>query len=362
MQIVHVVVPLIALALNLLFTPLILYLSHRNEWYDEKNHRKVHTRNVPRLGGVGIFAAFLPALLIGMAVLTDGSFQEVFAAYLPAILGLVLIHATGLIDDFRNLPAIYKFIAQLIAAFLITLAPLRLTELWLPFMEAPLELGPFGYPLTVLWIVAVANAVNLIDGIDGLAGGFSAIAILGTGLIGLFLLQNETLALIAFALFGALVGFLFFNLPPARIFMGDSGSLTVGFLLAAVPLAGSVTAVGGVNTEINFGIIPIVTLLFLPIVDMITAIARRIRKGQPIYMADREHVHHKLIDRGLSAGAILRIMYGYTLLTALCAAAWFVLPRPLAVVCVAVVWGGSIGIVLLLDGQRRREQLEPGTQ
>jgi UDP-GlcNAc:undecaprenyl-phosphate GlcNAc-1-phosphate transferase len=361
MQISHLIVVSLALALSLIFTPLILNFSHRHEWYDEKNHRKVHTRDIPRLGGVGIFVAFLPALIIGMSIVSNGTFADRLTAYLPAILGLVLIHLTGLIDDFRNLRAAIKLVAQLAAAFLVTLSPLRITVLWIPLLETHLSLGLFAYPVSVLWIVAVANAVNLIDGTDGLAGGFSAIAVLATGLIGLFVLGNPTLAIIAFALFGALLGFLFFNFPPARIFMGDSGSLTVGFLLAAIPLASALEA-GASGPVDGFGMIPIVTILLLPILDMITAIARRLRKGQPIHMADREHVHHKLIDRGFSARAILAVLYSYTAVTGLSAVAWFLLPPALGVSSVAVVWLGSLGIVLFLDGERRKARRNAGAQ
>lgn len=352
MQLTHIIVPFIAFVVNLVLTPIILYLSHRNEWYDEKNHRKVHTRDVPRLGGLGIFTAFVLALVAGAALGGGDELGNTLLRYSPAVAALLLIHIAGLIDDFTNLRAVYKLFAQLLAAFLVTLAPLRITTLWIPFTEIYISLGILSIPITMLWIVSIANAVNLIDGVDGLAGGFASIAALGTGLISFFILGNHGVSIVAFALFGALLAFLLFNLPPARIFMGDGGSLTVGFLLAAIPLGDGLSGVR-LNVGEHFGVIPIATLLLLPIMDMITSIARRLRKKKPIHMADREHIHHKLIDMGMSSSKILAALYSYSVLTALSAAIWFLLPVNVGFIFIALIWLLSlVGTIRLESGSR----------
>lgn len=312
-------------------------LSHKFEWYDEKNDRKIHTEDTPRLGGVGIFLSFL--IVVAVILLTRRGFAEP-SRYLPLIGGIVIIHFLGLLDDFINLVAARKFLLQLLAAVIVSLGPFRIDAIALPFVSGAIELGWAAYPITVLWIVSISNAVNLIDGADGLAGGVSAIAALFLGTIAAHS-GNVTLALLAFALVGSIVGFLVYNFPPARIFMGDSGSLLLGFLLATLPLV-------GFSEGAPFPAIPVITLLFLPIIDTLMAIIRRISRGQPVHQADREHIHHLLIDRGFGPRKLLVSIYTAGALLGLTALSWFLLPTPFNGMVDLLVWFAAIVISLAL--------------
>lgn len=331
-----------AFVLNLLLIPAVMTLSHRFEWYDEKNDRKIHTEDTPRLGGVGIFLSFL--IVVAVVLLTRGGFREP-GRYLPLIAGTVIIHFLGLLDDFINLVAARKFLLQVLAAVIVSLGPFRIDAIALPFMEGALELGWAAYPVTIIWIVSISNAVNLIDGADGLAGGVSAIAALFLGTIAAHS-GNLTLALFSFALVGSVVGFLVYNFPPARIFMGDSGSLLLGFLLATLPLV-------GFTEGAPFPAIPVITLLFLPIIDTLLAIVRRLSRGQPVHQADREHIHHRLIDRGFGPRKLLVSIYAGGALLGLTALSWFVLPPPFNGIVDFFVWGAVITVTLGLGKKER---------
>ncbi|MFP4534223.1 MAG: MraY family glycosyltransferase [Spirochaetaceae bacterium] len=318
-------------------------LSHRFEWYDQKNPRKIHTEDTPRIGGVGIFFSFM----IAAAVVLISRGEDVRAVrYLPLLGGVVIIHFLGLLDDFINLVAPRKFLLQLLAGLVVTLGPFRIDALAIPFSETSIPLGWLAYPITVLWIVSISNAVNLIDGADGLAGGVSAIVALFIGVIASHS-GNATLALLAFALVGATVGFLVYNFPPAKIFMGDSGSLLLGFLLATLPLVGFTEGAA-------FPAIPVITLLFIPILDTLMAIIRRLRRGLPVHQADREHIHHRLIDRGFGPRKLLLTIYSAAAILGLTALSWFVLPVPYNGVVDLLVWVVAIWISLALGRSGRR--------
>lgn len=288
-----------ALAVNLGITPIIIRLARSRGWYDLPNGRKIHTYPIPRLGGVGIFLslcaaavllAFFPAYAQGWRSLL------VLAAFL-------LIHALGLLDDFHNLEAALKFVLQLVAAALVVAAGFTIHRLGLPGIGS-LELGWFAWPLTLIWIVGLSNAMNLVDGVDGFAGGIAAMAALALGAVA-FAQGRPFAALLAAALLGAVVGFLAYNFPPARIFMGDSGSLLLGFLLATLPLLGgdAVKAPEGLTLEIAGTI----TILAIPVLDTAAAIVRRLREGKPIYAPDKQHLHHKLLALGLGDRAIFAV-------------------------------------------------------
>lgn len=325
--------------------PAILKLSHRFEWYDEMNARKIHTEDTPRLGGVGIFLSFL--ILSAVILLSRLELAEA-ARYLPLLLGVVIIHFLGLLDDFINLIAPKKFFLQLLAALVVSLGPFKIDHLAMPFFDGSIALGWIAYPVTIVWIVSISNAINLIDGADGLAGGVSAIAALFIGTIAAHA-GSMTLALLAFALVGSVVGFLVYNFPPARIFMGDSGSLLLGFLLATLPLL-------GFNQGSGFPAIPVITLLFLPILDTIMAIVRRLSRGLPVHQADREHIHHRLIDRGFGPRKLLLTIYSASALLGLTALSWFILPPPYNGVLDILVWIAAVWISVAL-GKRPKHRL-----
>jgi UDP-GlcNAc:undecaprenyl-phosphate GlcNAc-1-phosphate transferase len=350
---------------NVGLTPLIIFLAHRNHWYDELNHRKIHTEDIPRLGGFGIFMGMLlsavvafamstgqPGLPAGLPVDTAGvaGFWMLMVYFSPVIGGMIIIHLVGLVDDFRNLRAILKLIIQIVAAIVVTLGPFRIERITVPFIWYTVELGLLGYPVTVLWIVAVSNAVNFIDGIDGLAGGSSAITVLFLAVIALLVGQGVT-ALLAIGIFGSLVAFLMFNGPPARIFMGDSGSYVLGFALGVFPL---ILADGTGN---SLDMIPAITLLAIPILDMATSVLRRMRRGKHPFSADREHVHHRLMDRGLGTWRILAVIYGTCIVLGVAAVSWYMLPKNMGMGITLAVWSvcGTLVLWLSWSGRRRAD-------
>jgi len=325
-----------AFLLNLLILPVVLRLAHRYKWYDRPDSRKIHTGLIPRIGGPGLFLSFvLSSLLVALALprLGGGPMLEPRLAALFA--GMALMHLVGLYDDFKSLRVLWKFMLQLAAAAIIASGGFLIRSVALPYLGV-LHLGPAAYPLTVVWLVGIANAVNLIDGMDGLAGGIGAFAAAAMGAIAL--LQGSSRgAVLAFALLGALLAFLLFNFPPARIFMGDSGRLFLGLTLAALALA------GGIPRSAAFGslIVP-VTLLTVPILDTATAILRRLRHRRSIISPDKQHIHHKLLAMGLSERQILTVIYGLCAYLALVAVTSVVLPKEINVYLIVVVWVGSL--------------------
>lgn len=320
-----------AFAFNLTIIPLILWIAHYRGWYDRNDDRKVHTEDTPRLGGLGIFLAFLIMVVVGSQVVSTATTGSITGRLLPVFVGLTIVFLTGLVDDFRSIPALLKFFLQITAAIVVTLGGFLIDEVALPMGLSTLRFGVFAYPVTVLWIVALVNAMNFIDGLDGLAGGTAAIASFFTAVLGVTLGQ-PAVAVAGFALFGAVAGFLVFNYPPAKLFMGDSGSYTLGFLLAVLPL------LGGGMAATEFGLVPTVTLLFVPILDTLAAILRRMRKGIPVYHPDREHLHHKLLDLGFSTKRVLALVYGAGILSGFAALSWILLPLGARAAIVGTFW------------------------
>ncbi len=326
----------VALAVSLASIPLVIRLADRKGWYDLPNGRKVHTSPLPRLGGVGIFAALLVALLVGVALSTPRGGTEVFGfdrRLLFVLAGFLLIFATGLVDDFRNLRAPLKFLLQVVAGALVTLGGFTINDLGLPGL-APLHLGWVAWPLTVLWLVGLSNAMNLVDGVDGFAGAITAAAAAALGATALAQGRFGA-ALVACCLLGAAVGFLVYNVPPARIFMGDSGSLLLGFVLATLPLLRGSGQPDGITLTLDLA--ATVAVLGLPVLDTATAIVRRIRAGLPIHHPDKHHLHHKLQAIGLSDRSLFVVAL----------AAGLVLGT---VAFVAVLVGGWWGWAMMLGG------------
>lgn len=287
----------VACALSLLLTPLTISLAHRRGWFDDANDpRKIHRGAIPRIGGAAIFLAFMAA--IGLACLMGEIGTGARGTVILA--GAIVIFGTGLLDDFRDLRARFKLGVQLLVALGICAAGYRFE--YFPLPGGLVALGPLSWVLTIVWIVGISNAINMIDGMDGLAGGVSLIASLSFGSL-LLTLGEGAGAMAAFALAGAIVGFLFFNLPPARIFMGDSGSLFLGYCLAALPLLASA------RHPRELSVLAAGTVLAVPVFDVFAAILRRKRRGQRVMEPDREHLHHKLMDQGFGVRAILALVY-----------------------------------------------------
>jgi len=342
-----------ALGLNLAVIPTILRIAHRFKWYDLPNHRKIHTGLIPRLGGPGMYLSFLCTALLNPFLVSLISRGAVTVGYtlrfVSLFLGVSLIQTIGLIDDFRPIKALLKFFLQLLAAIIVTAGGFLIRSITLPYL-GPLNLGLFAYPVTVLWLVGISNAVNLIDGMDGLAGGISAFAALAMGIIAV--IQGSVVtSVLCFALFGAILGFLAFNFPPAKIFMGDSGSLFLGFCLAVFPLVGGISKVSAFGTLL----VP-VTLLTIPILDISTSVIRRLRNKVSIIHPDKEHIHHKLLDMGLNQRQILWVLYGFSLYLSVVAITTVILPREVDVYLILVVWVGSLlgyGLLYYVNTRQR---------
>jgi len=300
----------VSLAVATALTPLVLRLALRWGLYDQPNERKVHSRKIPRLGGVAIVVGFFTPIA-GLLVV-DAGLTTHLTESAPQLSGLfiggLLIALLGLYDDLRGADAKQKFIVQIGVAVLMWSLDYRIEILSNPF-GGQVDLGLLSLPVTVLWFVGVMNAVNLIDGLDGLAGGIGLISV-STLMVLALMDQNVLAALMCACLAGSLVGFLFFNFNPARIFMGDTGSLFLGFVLAAFSI--STSAKGATAIALT---VPILALA-LPIIDTMLAIGRRVRAHRNIFQADQEHIHHQLLKAGLSQRGAVLVLYAVALLLA----------------------------------------------
>jgi UDP-GlcNAc:undecaprenyl-phosphate GlcNAc-1-phosphate transferase len=294
--------------------PQIIRISRKNQWYDPVNSRKIHTANIPRTGGIGIFISIVAsaALLVLFGIITPIKNLSFILA------GIILMFLTGILDDFENLRARYKLTLQIIAALVAVAAGFHFSPFPLPF-EITLQNRAILYGVTLLWIVGITNAINLIDGIDGLAGGVSCIAALFGAILSLYRGHTAT-ALFALAIAAAATGFLVFNQPPAKIFMGDSGSLILGYSLSVLPLIET----GRENPTGELLITA--TLLVIPVFDTLSAIFRRIRLKKPIAKPDMDHLHHKLLKLGFSAKKILFIIYVFCIFSGITALLWTMFP------------------------------------
>ncbi len=268
------------------------------------NGRHIHARPTPRLGGIAIYLGFL--LSLGIVPLMGNLLSDIFAANLSRIIALLvpatLIFAFGIYDDFRPTSAPTKLFFQLIASLMIYASGYRIENISSPFggyIELPALLS---FPLTALWMVLLTNAFNLIDGIDGLAAGASVFALLSIVVFSIAQ-GNPEISLLSIALIGAVIGFLRYNFNPATIFLGDSGSLFLGFMAAGLSLAGSQKG----STIVAIAI-PLITF-GLPLTEAALSLARRYLSEAPLLAGDRGHIHHRLLDRGLTQRQAAILLY-----------------------------------------------------
>lgn len=282
----------VALVVSLAVTPMIRALAERLGLLDEPDERKIHAVPVPRLGGVAIAIAFAAALAFAAAVTNDlDAVSSLRPNRAPAILaGASLLVLVGVIDDVRGMRAMVKLIWQAAAAVLAFVLGLSVERLHLPW--GTVQLGILALPVTVTWIVVIINAINLIDGLDGLATGVVLTALGAFALLSASAGVDPTLPIIA-AAGGAAIGFLAYNLHPASIIMGDTGSMFLGFVVGAVAI--SLTQDGIIPQS---PLVPLVALA-IPLADTAWAILRRTARGDPFFVADRGHIHHQLLRAGL---------------------------------------------------------------
>jgi UDP-GlcNAc:undecaprenyl-phosphate GlcNAc-1-phosphate transferase len=278
--------------------------SNARGWSSLPNSdRHIHTRPTSRLGGVAIFITLWCFALLAWAATHFGVHGFVFPGPTFKILGpATIVFVVGLIDDFRGLGPYVKFVAQTGAATLLFYNGFGISQLSL--LRSHPHLGWFmGLPLTILWVLWITNAFNLIDGLDGLAAGSALLSTIVAGVVAI-MLHTEGILLLTVALAGAIAGFLRYNFNPASIFLGDCGSLLIGFLLSAMALAGSQKAPTVVAVAI-----PVVSL-GLPILDVTVAVLRRFLSCKRLFEADREHIHHKLLSCGISHRQAVLMLYG----------------------------------------------------
>ncbi|MDR0760529.1 MAG: undecaprenyl/decaprenyl-phosphate alpha-N-acetylglucosaminyl 1-phosphate transferase [Treponema sp.] len=276
-------------------------ISHKNAWYDKIDERKIHTGDVPRLGGVGFSAVFI---IVSMILIFARTEVHVGIRFIPVFIGLCITLVCGIFDDFYTLASKTKLLIQCIAGLLVVI-PAYVFQHLFTFNDNFLMLTWLRIPLSFLWIVGLTNAINFIDGVDGLAGGVSAIIALTYAVIFASFTTNGSITLFCVSLAAAIGGFLVFNLPipQAKIFMGDGGSQFLGFTLAILPLLDQGT------TRLSLPIPYVAALLLIPILDMVSAVWRRLRDGRPIDSPDKAHVHHKLMNMGLNAWGVDGVLY-----------------------------------------------------
>ncbi len=293
---------LIALVSSFILTYPVRKLAIKYEFMDVPDYRKIHIHPTPRLGGLAIYLGFLIGLL----------YLQPHHQHLPAILlGATVIVITGALDDKMSIRPIIKLSGQILGASLVISSGLIIDRVTLPLLGM-IDLGYFSVIITLLWIVGITNAINLIDGLDGLATGVSTIALLS--ILFMAISQGQVLAAyFSVVLIGANLGFLYHNFYPAKIYMGDTGSNFLGFMIAVISMLGLFK-----NIAIFSFIIPIV-ILAVPIFDTLFAIIRRASNNQRIMAPDNKHIHYQLLNIGLSHRQSVLVMYGFSLVFGLLA-------------------------------------------
>lgn len=333
---------LVALFLSWVLTPWVRELAFSWGAVDKPDARKVHKTIMPRMGGLAVYLAFVPVVLLS---------QEINAAVIGLLLGGTIVMVLGIIDDIRCLPAKVKLLGQIAAASVVIPFGIKVHYITNPFSGELFFLGWLAVPLTVFWIVAVTNAINLIDGLDGLAGGVSFIAALTLGAVAFsqwyfFGVSGMTgVVLISLILASALLGFLKHNFHPATIFLGDSGSMFLGFSLAVLSIMSFTKSATAISV-----IIPLV-ILGLPLLDTFFAILRRFFKHRPIFQPDKEHLHHQLLAMGLSHRQAVLVIYAVSSILGLSAVTINMLTTNqamlvLLILSVAVIWmANKVGVI-----------------
>jgi len=298
--------------LALLITPIVIWVARRLSIVDFPGARRMHEKPTSHIGGVAILLSMIcitiPVLFLSNII--GDAFRDILPMLIVLLSAAGFIFFVGLIDDIRTkgIRARTKFLAQMIAAIVVCAVGIRIESVtvadWLT-----LDFGWFSWPLTLLWIVGITNAVNLSDGLDGLAAGISAVA---CGVIAVFAVYsgNVVMAVLMLALLGSLTGFLFFNFNPAKIFMGDCGSMFLGFTIA------SSSVLCSTKSPVLVGLALPVLALGIPIFDTFFSMLRRFLERRSMFAPDRRHFHHRLVDLGLKQRHVVITMYAVTLLVA----------------------------------------------
>ncbi|MGH2373167.1 MAG: glycosyltransferase family 4 protein [bacterium] len=313
---VSLAVAFVALLVTYGLTPLVRRLAQRLGAIDYPGGRRINTRPTPRLGGIAIYAGFVVAAAVAMMITrpielvgTNGGMSIRFPIALQTdrgLLGIMLggtfLLAVGIYDDIRGMHTALKFLAMVAAAAVLIPFGLATQFLTHPLTGQTIAAGPWGAVFTVVWVVVVVNVINIIDGVDGLAAGIAAIA--ATTLLLTAIHKSDAVAIsLAAALVGCAIGFLRHNFNPALIFMGDSGSMFLGYVLGGLSVMGLYKSFTAISLLVPF------LALGVPIADTVFAIVRRLLGRRPVYLPDRGHLHHRLLDRGLSQRQTVFLLY-----------------------------------------------------
>lgn len=293
---------IVAMVVSYVSTPLVKKIAWKIGAIDFPSERRVHKKPMPRIGGLAIYIALITASIIVLPI-ERRAIQGI-------LLGGTFIVFVGILDDIYDLPAKIKLVGQIVASIILVAFGLKVEWLTNPF-GGMIYLGKLSIPLTIFWTVGITNTLNFIDGLDGLAAGISAIAAFAMMLVNLSLNQPIPV-LITALLAGASIGFLPYNFNPAEIFMGDTGAMFLGYMLAAVAIEGAVK-----SATVIALIVPILAL-GLPIFDTAFAIIRRLANGRPIMQADKGHLHHRLLGIGLTQKQAVLYMYLISILLGAC--------------------------------------------
>lgn len=287
---------ILAAVLSLGFTPVAKKIANRLGAIDvPRDERRIHKKPIPRMGGLAIYISFALMSLV---------FSGFNIHVMGIILGGTMLVILGMLDDINPLKPLHKLIIQILAAVVLILFGVKISGITLPFVSSSemISIGNLGIPLTILWVVGVTNAVNFIDGLDGLASGLGVI--FSITLFAISIISDRYVAmLLTSILAGSCLGFLPYNFNPASIFMGDTGSQFLGFTLAAIATQGAIKSAAAVAFAVP------ILILWIPIFDTLFAMVRRKINNRPIMEADRGHLHHRLLDLGLSQKQVVVIMY-----------------------------------------------------
>ena len=291
---IMIIIPMIFVGL---FIPIIKKIAFHINALDIPNERKIHKKPMPRLGGLGIFSGFL----IGYMLFGNHTYLMN-----SILIGSFVLLIVGMIDDINSIKARYKLLGQIVASMIVVLyGGLLLKDI--SFFGLYVDFGILSYPITIMFILVCINCMNLIDGMDGLAGGISSIFFLTIGIIAVIKGQFALATALTFIMFGSTLGFLFHNFYPAKIFMGDSGSMFLGLMIAVI------TLLGFKSTMMSAIIIPFF-ILAVPIFDTVFAIIRRKLKGESFATPDKSHIHHQLLKRNFSQRQTVITIYIVTFL------------------------------------------------
>ncbi|UXR78746.1 MULTISPECIES: MraY family glycosyltransferase [unclassified Staphylococcus] len=281
----------VSMIVSLIVTPVVIAVSKKLDIVDKPNFRKVHTKPISMMGGAVILISFFIGIWLGHPIERETK---------PLLLGAIIIYLVGLIDDLYDIKPILKLLGQTFAASIVVMYGVTIDFISLP-IGPTIHFGWLSIPITIIWFLAIINAINLIDGLDGLAAGISTIAYVTIAFIAI-LQGNIFIIMICSVQIGALLGFLAFNFHPAKIFLGDNGALLLGFII------GFVSLLGFKNITFISLFFPVV-ILAVPFIDTLFAMIRRVKKGQHIMQADKSHLHHKLLELGYTHRQTVILIY-----------------------------------------------------